>query len=40
MTARTRDTIALFSIAAGAIIAVLYADADLSQIFYGILAQW
>jgi len=40
MTARTRDTIALFLIAAGAIVAVLYADADLSQIFYGILAHW
>lgn len=40
MSARTRDTIALFIIASGAILAVLYADADLSQIFYGILAHW
>jgi hypothetical protein len=40
MSARTRDTIALFAIASGAIIAVLYADADLSQIFAAVLAHW
>lgn len=40
MSTRSRDTIALFAIASGAILAVLYADADLSQIFYGILARW
>ena len=40
MSARTRDTIALFAIASGAILLVLYADADLSHVFYGILAHW
>ena len=38
MTAKTRDTIALFTIASAAILAVLYADADLGQIFASILA--
>jgi hypothetical protein len=40
MNSRTRDTIALFAIASLAILAVLYADADLGQIFEGILAHW
>ena len=40
MTAKTRDTIALFAIASLAILAVLYADADFGQIFTGILAHW
>lgn len=40
MNSRTRDTIALFAIASLAILAVLYADADLAQIFEGILAHW
>ncbi|WP_280137680.1 hypothetical protein [Devosia sp. Root436] len=40
MTGRTRDTIALFSIASLAILAVLYADADLGQLFHAILARW
>jgi hypothetical protein len=40
MQARTRDTIALFAIATLAIMAVLYADADFSQIFRAILAHW
>jgi hypothetical protein len=40
MSARTRDTIALFAIASGAILAVLYADADLGRIFQDILAHW
>ena len=40
MSARTRDTIALFAIASSAILFVLYVDADLGQIFYGILARW
>lgn len=33
MTARTRDTLALFAIASLAILAVLYADADLGHLF-------
>lgn len=40
MTTKTRDTIALFAIASLAILAVLYADADLGQIFAFILARW
>lgn len=40
MTTKTRDTIALFAIASLAILAVLYADADLGQIFTFILARW
>jgi hypothetical protein len=40
MTTRTRDTIALFAIATGAILAVLYADADLGQIFTGLAARF
>ncbi|WP_275693118.1 hypothetical protein [Devosia lacusdianchii] len=40
MTTRTRDTLALFAIASMAILAVLYADADLGQVFSGILAHW
>ncbi len=40
MSARTRDTIALFAIASGAILAVLYADADLGAIFEAILSRW
>jgi len=40
MSARTRDTIALFAIASAAILAVLYADADLGQLFGAILARW
>jgi hypothetical protein len=39
MTARTRDTLALFAIASLAILAVLYADADLSALFGSILAH-
>ena len=39
MTAKTRDTLALFTIASLAILGVLYADADLGQIFSGILAH-
>ena len=40
MTDRTRDTLALFAIASLAVLAVLYADADLSHVFYGVLAHW
>jgi hypothetical protein len=40
MTSRTRDTLALFAIASLAILAVLYADADLGQVFSSILAHW
>lgn len=40
MNSRTRDTIALFAIGSLAILAVLYADADLEQIFESILAHW
>lgn len=40
MSAHTRDTIALFAIASGAILAVLYADADLGAIFQSILSRW
>ena len=39
MTTQTRDTIALFSIAATAVLAVLYADVDLSEIFLRLLAR-
>lgn len=40
MTTRTRDTLALFAIASLAILAVLYADADLPSLFSSILAHW
>ena len=40
MTAKTRDTLALFAIASLAILAVLYADTDLGQIFTAVLAHW
>ena len=40
MTTRTRDMLALFAIASLAILAVLYADADLDQLFHAILAHW
>ena len=40
MQARTRDTIALFAIATLAIMAVLYADADLGQLFGSLLARF
>lgn len=40
MTAKTRDTLALFAIASLAILAVLYADADLGKLFGAILARW
>jgi len=39
MTAKTRDTLALFAIASLAILTVLYADADLAQVFGAILAR-
>jgi hypothetical protein len=39
MNSHTRDTLALFAIASLAILAVLYGDADLSQIFDSILAR-
>ena len=40
MTSQTRDTIALFSIAAMAVLAVLYADVDLGEIFLHLLARF
>ncbi|WP_282568091.1 hypothetical protein [Devosia sp. FKR38] len=40
MTSQTRDTLALFSIAAVAILVVLYADVDLSAIFLHLLARF
>lgn len=40
MTSQTRDGIALYLIAAAAILAVLYADVDLGALFAGILARW
>ena len=39
MSTQTRDTLALFAIASIAVLAVLYADADLSQVFASILAR-
>ncbi|WEK03589.1 MAG: hypothetical protein P0Y65_15505 [Candidatus Devosia phytovorans] len=39
MTAKTRDTLALFAIASLAILAVLYGDADFGQIFTAIVAR-
>jgi hypothetical protein len=40
MSTRTRDTLALYMIATIAIMAVLYADADLGQLFAFILDRW
>jgi hypothetical protein len=40
MSTQTRDTLALFSIAALAVLGVLYADADLPGLFMRILSHW
>lgn len=40
MSTHTRDTLALFAIATGTILAVLYADADLAGLFTAILERW
>lgn len=39
MTAKTRDTLALFAIASLAILAVLYGDADLGHLFTLVVAR-
>jgi hypothetical protein len=40
MTSQTRDGIALYLIAAVAVLCVLYADVDLGTLFHAILARW
>jgi hypothetical protein len=40
MSTQTRDTLALFSIAALAVLCVLYADDDLAGLFARILSHW
>lgn len=40
MTARTRDTIALFAIGLVAILVVLFPVSDLEQLFAMVLAHW
>ncbi|WP_286721905.1 hypothetical protein [Devosia sp. 63-57] len=40
MTTRTRDSLALYVIAALAVMVTLYADADLGELFFAILARW
>lgn len=40
MTSQFRDSLALYLIAAIAILAVLYADVDLGSLFSAILARW
>ena len=40
MTSQFRDGLALYLIAATAILAVLYADVDLGSLFSAILARW
>nr|WP_314262613.1 hypothetical protein [uncultured Devosia sp.] len=40
MTAKTRDTLALFAIASLAILAVLYADADLGALFQAVVSRF
>lgn len=40
MSTQTRDTLALFAIASLAVLAVLYADADLGQLFTSILSRF
>lgn len=40
MTSSTRDSLALYAIAAAAILLVLYADADLGALFTAMLARW
>lgn len=39
MSSQTRDTLALFTLAALAVLGVLYADADLPGLFMSILAR-
>jgi len=39
MTSHTRDTIALFAIGSLAILAVLFSDIDLEQLFQTVLAR-
>ena len=40
MTRSTRDSLALYAIAAAAVLLVLYADADLGALFSAILSRW
>lgn len=40
MTSQSRDGLALYLIAATAIMLVLYADADLGSLFSAILSRW
>lgn len=40
MTSQTRDSLALYCIATIAIVVVLYADADLGQLFTALLGLW
>jgi len=40
MTSHFRDGLALYLIAAAAIMLVLYADADLGSLFSAVLARW
>jgi hypothetical protein len=40
MTTRSRDSLALYVIAALAVLVTLYADVDLSDLFQAILARW
>jgi hypothetical protein len=40
MTARTRDTLALFAIGSLAILVVLFPGSDLERLFHAVLAHW
>lgn len=40
MSSSSRDSVALYAIAAAAILAVLYADVDLATLFSAVLARW
>lgn len=40
MTSQSRDSLALYLIAAAAVLLVLYADADLGRLFEAMVARW
>jgi len=40
MSTQSRDSLALYLIAALAVLVTLYADADLGQLFAAVLARW
>ncbi|SFV36625.1 hypothetical protein SAMN05216456_2617 [Devosia crocina] len=40
MSSQSRDSLALYMLAAAAVLVVLYADMDLAELFTAMLARW